>query len=274
MIFSTLVVNISLKNLLTVGLSEYEAKAYTALLENNPATAYEIAKSSGIPTSKVYEVIARLMDKRIVSALGEERTKRYIPMDAHEFVQAHRMRLEATLNSLEEELKGITRSPDVSYIWNIGDYEYLMDKAERIILGAHDTLLISGWKEELEFLEGFLKIADVRLVRIAVIHFGRTSIKTGQVFQHPREDTIYAEKGGRGLVIVADSREVLMGTISSDGSVEGATSMNRGFVTLAEDYVKHDIYIMKTFRRFDRDLRRTFGDKYEYLRDIFSDDEA
>ncbi|MBW1814404.1 MAG: TrmB family transcriptional regulator, partial [Deltaproteobacteria bacterium] len=33
-----------------IGFTEYEAKAYTALVGANPATSYEIARSSGIPT--------------------------------------------------------------------------------------------------------------------------------------------------------------------------------------------------------------------------------
>ena len=35
-----------------IGLSQNEAKAYTALLGCQPATAYEVAKISAIPTSK------------------------------------------------------------------------------------------------------------------------------------------------------------------------------------------------------------------------------
>ena len=115
--------------------------------------------------------------------------------------------------------------------------------------------------------EKILKKAESRKVRIAVIHFGVPEVKIGQVLQHPIEDTIYAEKGGRGLVAVADSKEVLMGTIFGDGSVEGAWSRNRGFATMAEDYIKHDIYIMKIVRRLDRSLKERFGNRYEKLRD-------
>jgi hypothetical protein len=46
------------------------------------------------------------------------------------------------------------------------------------------------------------------------------------------------------------------------------------FVTLAEDYVKHDIYMMKIVQRFDRQLIDRFGRKYHKLRDIFNDDEV
>jgi hypothetical protein len=44
-------------------------------------------------------------------------------------------------------------------------------------------------------------------------------------------------------------------------------------VTLAEDYVKHDIYIMKIVERFDPELQRRFGPGYEKLRDVWNDEE-
>ena len=42
-----------------LGFSEYEARTYTALLKENPLTAYEIAKFSEIPTSKIYVPVSR-----------------------------------------------------------------------------------------------------------------------------------------------------------------------------------------------------------------------
>ena len=65
-----------------------------------------------------------------------------------------------------------------------------------------------------------------------------------------------------------------MGTVFSKDEVDGAWSKNRGFVTLAEDYIKHDIYIMKIVRRYDEALISTFGKGYTMLRDIFSDKES
>jgi hypothetical protein len=65
-----------------------------------------------------------------------------------------------------------------------------------------------------------------------------------------------------------------MGTIQKYGVVEGAWSRNRSFIIMAEEYIKHDIYIMKIVRRYDRLLRERFGNGYEKLRDIFKDEEA
>lgn len=55
--------------------------------------------------------------------------------------------------------------------------------------------------------------------------------------------------------------------------MDGAYSRGPGFILLAEDYIKHDIYIMKIVRRFDDLLLKTFGPKYRKLRDIYTDEE-
>ena len=111
-------------------------------------------------------------------------------------------------------------------------------------------------------------------MRIALVLFGKSPLSIGATFYHPIEDTIYQEKGGRGITLVVDSQEALMGTIYDHLKVEGAWSMSKGFVILAEDYVKHDIYIMKIVRRFERTLTAKFGKNYRLLRDIFSDREV
>lgn len=262
-----------IKKLIEIGFSEYEAKAYTALVKTHPATAYEIARLSGIPTSKIYGVVNRLHNKGIVMPAGNETKKRYIPAEPTELVESTKKRFETTLDDLKKDLAGIGQGNDVSYIWDIHDYEYLMEKASRMIESAEKSLLVSGWDEELSGIEEHMIAGEKKKVKIAVVHFGESDINAGRVYRHPIEDTIYNEKGGRGFVIISDSKEALMGTIFPDYRVEGAWSINNGFVTLAEDYVKHDIYIMKIISRFDRPLIERFGDNYHKLRDIYNDEE-
>ena len=45
-----------------------------------------------------------------------------------------------------------------------------------------------------------------------------------------------------------------------------------GFVVLTENYIRHEIYQMKTMKRFDPLLREEFGERYEKLLDIYNDE--
>lgn len=257
-----------------LGVSDYEGRVYAALLAANPATAYEAAKEAGVPTSKVYEVIARLEARGMVRSLDEGGRKRYLPQSPDDFVETTRRSLGRTLDALKTDLSRLGGPQDQSYVWNL-DPSDLLDKACRMIETAAEAVLVSAWNPEARVLAPLVAEARRRGVKTAVVHFGNGDLDLAGVFRHPIEDTLYAEKGGRGLTVVADGREALMGTLRGEGAEggEGAWSRNHAFVTLAEDYVKHDIYIMKIVERFDPELQRRFGPKYEKLRDVWNDEE-
>jgi sugar-specific transcriptional regulator TrmB len=263
------VVNNVVHNLMETGLSEYEARAYVALLRKSPLTAYEIAREAGIPTAKVYGVVGRMADKGVFAVTGEGRRKGYVPLDTAEFLEGLRGRIHNTLTQIEGGLAGLARRPGSPQVHNLVGYDHVMEKALRVIAGARRSLLVSLWKEDMGKLHSEIRKAERRHVKCAVVHFGVPGLRAGMLYSHPVDAVESAE---RGLVVVADSREAITGTIHADGSAEAATSANRGFVSMAEGYVKHDIYMMKLTRRFDREFKRAFGSGYEKLRDVFSDE--
>ena len=255
-----------------LGLSEYEAKAYIALLKENPSSAYEIAKNSGIPSSKVYEVIKRLETRLMVQAIYGERTRMFIPKSLDEFAENFKAIVEGNLQSVKKELQDIkTGIIDTSYTWHIKDYDALILKAGRMLDTAEKTVLLSVWPQEIETLSKFLIDAESRGVKIVVVHYGPTNIRVGQLYRHPVEETIYSQKGIRGFILVADSKEALTGKISGK-ETEAIWSMNEGFVIMAEDYIRHDIYLMKIISRFAPVLKEKFGARYEKLLDIYKDE--
>lgn len=258
-----------------LGLSEYEARAYRALSQVSPLTPYETAQQAGLPTSKVYQVLGRLEEKGLVLCLQDQNRRRYIPKEVEEFAAACRFRMEQTLAGLEEEGRKLKQESQVSYIWNLKGYGEVIDRARQIIGDARREILISLWHEELVGLAPALKAKVAEQVRLGLVHFGPLDpqFAVGTCFSHPIADTLFQEKGGRGLTLVVDSREAMTVTVYGNGEAEGAWSRNRGYVNLAEDYVKHDIYIMKIVDRFDGLLIERFGPGYRKLRDVFQNEE-
>ncbi len=264
----------ALAGLVELGLSEYEAKAYLALLAESPATAYEAAKRAGIPSSKIYEVLERMALRGLVMRRDEGERRLYVPAPSREFLDRQRARLGETLDRLAEELPRLGDTADAGLLWNVSDRAALIGQALAIISRSAAELLVSGESEELEELSRALFQARDRGAKIAIVHFGEQRAPLpGVVHEHPIKDTLQAEKGGRGFALVSDSREALIGTIAMNGAVEGAYSGNKGFVVLAEDYVKHDIYVMKIVKRYDAELIRRFGPGYRKLREVFADEE-
>ncbi len=264
----------AISQFMSLGLSEYEARAYLALLKDYPCTAYELAKYSGIPTSKIYEVIKKLLINGLVNVIADNNKQRYIPIGLNDFINKQKNKFESSLRNIERSLSDFLYCSEDLTTWNIIDYDFLIEKAKTLIDKSINTLLISIWKDEFLMLEETIRNAEKRGVRVAILHFGNAGLKIGKIYHHPVDDTVYNERKSRCLTIVSDSREALTGTILKFGNVEGAWSRNRGFITIAEEFIKHDIYIMKIIRRFDKELQNKFGSKYERLRDIFSDGEA
>ncbi len=261
-----------LDRLREIGLGDYEARLYLALVKRHPATGYEIARSSGVPSSKVYEVLARLQEKDLVFVTdGGGRAKRYVPVDPEEFVDRYRTRVDRVLDGLRDELEAVGGEEPVGYIWNVQGRAPLLERACHLIERAEETLLLSGWDEELTDLRDVVAAAHRRKVRVAVIDYGTLSLEASAVYPHPIKDTIHGEKGGRGLTLCADARVALLGLVQDDGGAHGAWSRNRAFVAAAEDYLKHDIYVQKIVGRFADLLVRTYGPNFSRWRDVFSD---
>jgi HTH-type transcriptional regulator, sugar sensing transcriptional regulator len=261
-----------LERLREIGLGDYEAKLYLALVKRHPATGYELARSSGVPSSKVYEVLGRLQEKDLVFVTdGGTRGKRYIPVDPEEFIERYRARVDRALDGLRDELEAIGADEPVGYVWNVHGRASLLERATHLVERAEQTLLISGWDEELAELASTIAATHHRKVRVAVIDYGTLALEASAVYAHPIKDTIHGEKGGRGLTLCADARVALMALVQEGGDAHGAWSRNRAFVAAAEDYLKHDIYVQKIVGRFHDLLVRTYGPNFSRWRDVFSD---
>ncbi|MFT5090188.1 MAG: sugar-specific transcriptional regulator TrmB [Candidatus Latescibacterota bacterium] len=268
-----MVVNNDIFQLLSsFGLSDYEARSYVGLLGCQPATAYEVARTAGIPTSKIYETINRLLDKSLAQPVSAKkgRGQQYMALSVEDFIRLKQQETMRNTERLGPLLKTLNNGADTDFVWQLDTADQVLDKTRQLIGQAENELLVSLWPEELELLREDLVQAENRGVRIALVHFGKPQISIGATFHHPAEETLHAEKGGRSLTLVVDSKSVVIATYLDNGRTEGAWSRNRAFVLVAEDYVRHDVYTTKLTAAMDAEIKRFFGDDYAALRDVFS----
>ena len=48
-----------------IGFTQYESQVYLALLQQSHISGYELAKVSGVPASKIYQILNKLTDKEM-----------------------------------------------------------------------------------------------------------------------------------------------------------------------------------------------------------------
>jgi sugar-specific transcriptional regulator TrmB len=257
-----------------LGFSAYEAKAYTALLACQPATAYELARQAAIPSSKIYETVSRLVARGIFRPMhaSDDQTQEYAALNVKDFLGQIREHTLSQVNELLPLLDKVAAQPDDDLIWPLQHEEQIRNRVKEMISETRHSLLLSLWPQELDWINQDLQDAHKRGAQIAMVHFGKPDRFIGATYHHPVEQTLYEEKGGRGLTLVSDSSLVVMANFSSDASVDGAWSRNQSFVTVAEDYIKHDVYITKVTRFLDAEVKERFGANYETLRDVFDAD--
>lgn len=254
------------------GFSDYESRIWLQLLSRNPSTAYEAAKGAGIPNSKAYEVLSKLEARGFVLASQNEGRRIYSPIRAGDFVSHMRQQFESTLDSLESELEALDTAELAQPLWGLDKRDRVEDRAGRIIRQAKSRVLIHVWREDCAIVETALASKVGTGLAAASVLFGDEGELPGLTYLHPLSSTILREKGSRSLMVCADGNTALIATIQGH-SATGVWSSNPGFADLVEDFIRHDIYILKIVNRFGPELRAAFGDEYELLRDVFSDKE-
>ncbi len=117
-----------------LGLTDYEAKAYLALLREGALTGYAVAKAGGVPTSKSYEAVEGLARKGGAVVLpGEPVRYAAVPADSL-LAQAQRRHADAlaALRDTLAEMGAHEGDEDLPPLWHGGRDSGLAQTAARV----------------------------------------------------------------------------------------------------------------------------------------------
>ena len=251
-----------------VGLSEYEARAYCALLNGPPANGYQIAQRSGVPRAKIYEALARLAERGAAVLVdgGESDAKLYAPTDPSAFIGRIEESMQQACGEALDRLKKLQNDQRVvEVLWRVTSREDLVARGRQLTAGAVETLHVALWAEEFDALLGDLTDALSRGVRVALILYSRhrgivdLQARGAGAVRHSRSKNQSVPILGRQFALVADRRKCITGSIFAEGDVEGVYTLNRGLVTNAVDLVNHEIYVERILREVGQPVWDHFG---------------
>lgn len=233
----------SVKKLLTLGFSEYEAKAYIALLRENPATGYQIAKVSGVPRSMIYEVLGKLTVRGAAMKLHKYGGNQYAPVPAKEFLDKLHRDHEGLVSTLKKDLNALDTTSEQEYVWNIEGHENVMAKATEMISRAHNRIYLATLSLTFPELKTDLEEASGRGVRVVVYSSSKLELLGGRVVvaSMPEEELKTAE--GLGLVLVLDGEEVLIAERLTASQTRASWTRNPLLVLIAEHHLRTDLYL-------------------------------
>lgn len=233
----------SIDKLVQIGFSEYEAKAYVALLRESPVSGYQLAKASGVPRSMIYEVLGKLTARGAALTMRKEGSTQYAPVPAGEFLAQLQREQDALIGALEEELGGLDAVSDLEYVWNIEGHENVMAKVREMIDQAREQIYLSLLPATYPALREALQRAIERGVRAVIYSTGELELPGARVIANPMPDEVQERVGGLWLVLVVDAEEVLVGELLTENRARASWTGSPLFVFIAEHHLRTDLYL-------------------------------
>jgi sugar-specific transcriptional regulator TrmB len=203
------------QRLQTLGFSQYEARAYCALLQKSPANGHEVAKTAGIPTSKVYETLERLHQKGSVLVQRSEPTL-WAPVPYRDLVGSLRQRMESTFSAVEQGLAQLGHEQDTALTWSLSGHGHVVDSMRRAIDRARERLAAIIPASELGELCPPLRDAAERGVALDVV------AGDGAALDLPSSDRVRVRRRPAGdpedrlALVVGDGEETVLADLGRD----------------------------------------------------------
>ena len=137
------------KSLEKVGLTGYEIKTFTSLLKTGELTASNLSQQSGVPYSKIYEVLSALEEKGWIGS-DESRPTKYFSKSPNSALQTTKQRFEEDFAKNEKIIQsdlnpiykksGVTERPD---IWVITGTMNIATRILEMIETCREEVLIA-----------------------------------------------------------------------------------------------------------------------------------
>jgi len=248
-----------------LGLTEHESKVYLALLTGSPATGYEASKVAGLPRANVYNVLESLTTKGWVQPLFEKPVQ-YLPISPEIILRKINIKISHTCEDLENQLKKITPAENKQNIWNIRGTEEITSQIQRMISKAKQRIAIKVTDVNLKPHISALRQAHNRGVEIIAVMFGTEFPDFGIIYIH-EESGILVGESEKSIILTVDNNQVLIASL--DDKPSGAYSKNNVLVGVANNLIRHDIYMTEMISHLGPQVEEIFGPSLINLRERF-----
>lgn len=256
-----------LANLMAIGLTEYEAKVYMALLRESPANGYQLSKRSGIPRSMVYEALGRLYARGAVLVTEEDRATLYRPLPPDVLLDRYEQEQNRLMRSLRDSLRALNLAEDEERFWLVHGQSAVLSYAAQMIDGADTEVLLVLDDPTLEAMRGHVQAAARRELSVGALLTGRGDLDCGRVAHHPPAESELQELTDT-LVVVADGHEALIANTNSETTA--TITRNRNLVKIARQFVWMELFAQRVYNRLGAQLLAQLEPEDQHIFESFS----
>lgn len=259
------------KDLRSLGFGEYEARAYIGLLKCGPATAYEVAKISGLPRANVYTILKTLTEKGVAQPVNEKPVK-YMPVSPKEVFQRITESTSRLCRSIEERLPSAEKNDGREYVWLYHGEGEIIRKISEILRTAETHVWIKGTDNYVNLLLPEIQKACERGISVLIIIFSE-SVEPFECHSNCRvvlheANGVIVGGAARFITVTADGNKALIAQVI--GAMEAAYSENYSFTYGVDVMIKHEIFLAEIIHRFKDEIEAEFGPGLSSLRKLYA----
>lgn len=228
------------------GFTQYESQVYEALITSEePLDATAIVKRSGVPRSKVYEVLHRMAEKGMILETNIEKKRLYTALPIESAIG----RLKAEFNSSIEELRSQqTKVKQVDdRVWTLKDNQSIKSLLKELLTKANTSIFISGWADDLIHYLPILEDKFHAGVEVQIHTIGAISTVIPNVStlipdtQHGRLE--------RSRNVIIDNEEILFAGIEED-NWQAIRTQSSPLVKFFSEFFYHDVALTEITRKY------------------------
>jgi sugar-specific transcriptional regulator TrmB len=232
------------------GLPANLGKTYVSLLNNNPATGYEICTQSGVPRSAIYSVLNKLEALGIVNSIGKS-PKRYVPIQPSGLLEHFNQLHSDRITLLNEALENLDTDSTTFDFWHIHGYRNLILKMRESISKAKEKVFLSIWAKELIQLESELASAENRGISISVFSFTQLNEKFGNTISYNLDEEKLEKVWNPKVILVQDQKITIMGSANARNGNRAIWTNNEAITEIATNHIILDITLAAQRLNFD-----------------------
>lgn len=238
------------KSLEKIGLTSYEIRTYSALLKAGELTASDLSQKSGVPYSKIYEVLGSLEEKGWIGS-DDSRPTRYFSKSPATALEATKQRAASDFKENESvilrelvpmyEKSGVSERPD---IWVLSGIMNIASKILEMVENCRNEVLIAIPKASETLVKQALpKLRQLHDRGVSITILMSAEMEKEYLKSISRVASVKVKKGLFGGGIISDKRYVviLLGPLSSEseGDAVAIWADHAGLAGFAKEYFEY-----------------------------------
>lgn len=222
-----------------LGFSEYEARAYMALVEGGELNGYALAKAANIPRPNVYAVLAKLVTRGAAQRAERSTGVAYVATAPKRLLRSIEANQKQAMRTARAVLAKLSPQASPAVVLNLRDDEVL-GGARQLLDASEKSLLLAIQPGEASALAPSLRQARERGVAITTLCLEGCRAECGGCTGTIHRYRLTPPDDVRRLLVVCDDHKVLLAHVADKGAAAVLTEQPL-MVELASAYIRQSV---------------------------------